>query len=173
VRAVFHAAGLVPESGATRNLRLGGRPGLQISRFAPNGKTLSFPSYPAPAGGMLEITTTGFGMTTNGTLSASLGSGQFEILRARSLAPLVKARGFGMTYFKTRTKLTYCPLLAKQSFVHSYARAEIPSGGCAVSAATAGSDVRKVGSVGVVRINLCVFGVAAGVEGSSIVDDAS
>jgi hypothetical protein len=33
--------------------------------------------------------------------------GQFEILRARSLAPLVKARGFGMTPFKTRAKLTH------------------------------------------------------------------
>ena len=32
--------------------------------------------------------------------SYCLGSGQFEILRARSLAPLVKTRGFGMTPFK-------------------------------------------------------------------------
>jgi hypothetical protein len=31
--------------------------------------------------------------------------GQFEILRARSLAPLVKARGFGMTALKIRPKL--------------------------------------------------------------------
>lgn len=29
------------------------------------------------------------------------GSGQFEIVRARFLAPRVKARGFGMTPFQT------------------------------------------------------------------------
>jgi len=32
---------------------------------------------------------------------------QFEMVHARFLAPLVKARGFGMTTFETRAKLTH------------------------------------------------------------------
>jgi len=32
---------------------------------------------------------------------------QFEILRARSLAPLVKARGFGMTPSKRKSELSH------------------------------------------------------------------
>jgi hypothetical protein len=54
--------------------------------------------------------------------------GQFEILRARSLAPLVKARGFGMTCFKTRAKLTHYRKCLSCSLVGRIGLTTLPQG---------------------------------------------
>lgn len=64
-------------------------------------------------------------------------------------------------------------LLAEQCSIDTYASTQIITGGCAVRAATAGSDIRKVGSVGPIVINLGVLSIAAAVEGPGIVDDSS
>jgi hypothetical protein len=46
-------------------------------------------------------------MKTSSRPLGDSGVGQFEVLRARSLGPLVKARAFGMTPCKRRAKLIH------------------------------------------------------------------